>query len=206
LNAREYFKKNANIPNLLTLLRLFSVPVYVALFVDGQKYPALIVFLAACLTDLLDGFLARKLNQITDFGKLVDPFADKVMVLTAMFSMTLGNAAIPPVIPWAATVLLLLKEGVMVVGGLVMLKHRIVVYSSLIGKTAHCVFIGALVATYFHDFWISALPGLPISLDLILVWLAVALTLYAMVFYISSSVQKAKALGIIGQAKEKAQP
>ena len=206
MNAREYIKKNANIPNLLTLLRLFSVPVYVALFVNGQKYPALFVFLAACLTDLLDGFLARKLNQITDFGKLVDPFADKVMVLTAMFSMTLGSAAIPPVIPWVATILLLLKEGVMVVGGLVMLKHRIVVYSSLIGKTAHCVFIGALVATYFHDFWIGALPAWPISPDLILVWLAVALTLYAMVFYIVGSVQKAKALGIIGQARENAQP
>lgn len=206
MNAREYFKKNANIPNLLTLLRLFSVPVYVVLFVDGRKYPALIVFLAACLTDLLDGFLARKLNQITDFGKLVDPFADKVMVLTAMFSMTLGSAEIPPVIPWAATLALLLKEGVMVIGGLVMLRHHIVVYSSLIGKTAHCVFIGALVATYFHDFWIHALPGWPMSLDLILIWLAVALTLYAMVFYIINSIQKAKSLGIIGRAREKASP
>lgn len=206
MNAREYIRKNANIPNFLTLLRLFLVPVYVALFVRGEKYPALIVFSGACFTDLLDGFLARKLNQITDFGKLVDPFADKVMVLTAMFSMTLGNSKIPPVIPWAATLLLLMKEAVMVIGGLVMLRHGIVVYSSMIGKTAHCVFIGALVATYFHDFLSGALPSWPISPDLILVWLAVALTLWAMVFYILSSIRKATALGIIGPAKEKARP
>ena len=206
MNAREYIRKNANIPNLLTLLRLFLVPVYVALFVKGLKYSALTVFLVACFTDLLDGFLARRLNQITDFGKLVDPFADKVMVLTAMFSMTVGNSKIPQVIPWEATLLLLLKEAVMVVGGLVMLKHGIVVYSSMIGKTAHCVFIGALVATYFHDFLSGALPSWPLSPDLLLVWLAVALTLCAMVFYVTASIRKARDLGIIGQAKEKAQP
>ena len=206
MNAREYIRKNANIPNFLTLLRLFLVPVYVALFVKGEKYPALIVFSFACFTDLLDGFLARRLNQVTDFGKLVDPFADKVMVLTAMFSMTLGNAKIPQVIPWAATLLLLMKEAVMVVGGLVMLRHGIVVYSSMIGKTAHCVFIGALVATYFHDFLSGALPSWPLSPDLLLVWLAVALTLCAMVFYVTASIRKARDLGIIGQAKENAQP
>ncbi|MEA5015778.1 MAG: CDP-alcohol phosphatidyltransferase family protein [Candidatus Limiplasma sp.] len=206
MNAREYIRKNANIPNLLTLLRLLLVPVYVVLFAKGRKYPALAVFLAACLTDLFDGFLARKLNQITNFGKLVDPFADKVMVLTAMFSMTIGNSKIPQVIPWEATVLLLLKEAVMVVGGLIMLKHGIVVYSSMIGKTAHCVFIGALVATYFHEFLSGALPTWLMSPDLILVWLAVALTLCAMVFYVIDSIRKARALGIIGHAKEKAQP
>ena len=60
----------------------------------------LATFLAASLTDLLDGRIARKYNLITDFGKLVDPFADKVMVLTALFSMAIGSPAIPPVVPW----------------------------------------------------------------------------------------------------------
>ncbi len=194
----EYVKKNANIPNLLTLLRLALVPVYVVLFAQGRKYPALVVFLAACFTDLLDGFLARKLHQITDFGKLVDPFADKVMVLTAMFSMAIGNAAIPAVIPWAAVIILLLKEGVMVVGGLVMLRHHIVVYSNLVGKIAQVLFIGALVATYFHDPLTAACPTWPMSPDLILIWLAVANALGAMVFYIVDSVRQGRERGIIG--------
>ena len=102
MTAKEFFRKNLNVPNVLTMIRLALVPVYVALFVSGQKYAALATFLVASLTDLLDGRIARKYNLITDFGKLVDPFADKVMVLTALFSMAIGSPVIPPVVPWAA--------------------------------------------------------------------------------------------------------
>jgi CDP-diacylglycerol--glycerol-3-phosphate 3-phosphatidyltransferase len=206
MNAWAYIRQNATIPNGLTLIRLLLAPVYIILFVRGLKIPALAVFLAACFTDLLDGYLARKLDQITNFGKLVDPFADKVTVLTAMFSMALGNAHIPAVIPWLAVAILLLKECVMVVGGLIMLKHGIVVYSSMIGKVAHSVFIGALATTFFHDELSDVFPTWPMSLDLMFVWLAVALTLYAMIFYILHSVQKARALGIIGSSHEPGPP
>lgn len=199
MNAKEYIKQNLNVPNVLTLIRLLLVPVYIALFACGQKYAALIVFLVASFTDLLDGRIARKYNLITDFGKLMDPFADKVMVLTAMFSMAIGNGAIPPVIPWAAVVILLLKELVMIVGGMVMLKHGIVVYSSMIGKVAHCVFIASLVATYFHGWFAGVCAGWPMTPDLILIWLAVCLTLCTLVFYVTDSVKKAREMGIIGK-------
>ena len=155
MTAKELIRKNLNVPNVLTMIRLLLVPVYVVLFVSGQKYAALVTFLAASLTDLLDGRIARKYNLITDFGKLVDPFADKVMVLTALLSMAIGSSAIPPVVPWVAVIILLMKELVMIIGGLVMLKHGIVVYSRLVGKTAHCVFIAGLVATYFHDWFVA---------------------------------------------------
>ncbi|MCI5956508.1 MAG: CDP-alcohol phosphatidyltransferase family protein [Clostridiales bacterium] len=197
LTVREYIKKNLNLPNVLTLIRLCLVPVYVAFFVRGMKYAALITFLAASFTDLLDGRIARHFNLITDFGKLMDPFADKVMVLTAMASMAIGNAAIPPVIPWAAVIILLGKELVMVIGGVVMLKHGIVVYSSMIGKVAHCVFIGSLIASYFHEWFLGACPGWPLTPDLILLWLAVCLTLCALVFYVNQSIKTAKEKGIL---------
>lgn len=197
MNAWANIKKNATIPNALSIVRLLLVPAYVILFLEGHKDFALTVFLAACLTDLLDGFLARKLQQITNFGKLIDPLADKVMVLTTMFSLVFGSAQIPAVIPWQAVVILLLKECVMVVGGLIMLKHGIVVHSSLIGKIAHGVIIGALAASFFHDMLSAAFPAWPMSPDLMLVWLAVALTLCAMIFYILRSIQKARAMGII---------
>jgi hypothetical protein len=110
VTLKETLKKNLNVPNVLSLIRLLLVPVYLILFVRGQKTAALIVFAAACFTDLLDGRIARKYNLITDLGKLLDPVADKVMILTAMFSMTIGNDAIHAVIPWAAVLVVLAKE------------------------------------------------------------------------------------------------
>lgn len=196
MTAKDYFRQNMNVPNVLTLIRLFLVPVYIVLFCLGQKYAALGIFLLASFTDLLDGRIARKYNLITDFGKLMDPFADKVMVLTAMFSMAIGNDAIAPVIPWAAVIILLLKELVMIVGGVVMLKWGLVVYSSMIGKVAHCVFIAGLVAAYFHEWFAVRCATWPLTPDLMLLWLAVCLTLCALTFYVLNSVKKAREKGV----------
>ena len=197
MTAKEYIKKNLNVPNVLTLIRLLLVPVYIVLFVRGQKNAALAVFLVASFTDLLDGRIARKYNLITDFGKLMDPLADKVMVLTAMFSMTIGNKAIAPVIPMTAVILLLAKELIMVIGGALLLKHGLVVYSIMIGKVAHCVFIAGLIATYFHDWFAVRCAAWPMTPDLMLIWLAVGLTLCAMVAYVVKFISAAKKQGII---------
>ena len=190
----DYIKKNLNVPNVLTLIRILLIPVYIVLFCKGLKYPALAVFVIACVTDLFDGLLARKLHQITDLGKLMDPFADKVMVLTAMFSMAIGNDAIAPVIPWIAVTLLLFKEGFMMLGGLLLLrKKHIVVYSYMIGKVAHCLFIGALVLTYFHDWFTANCVGWFLTPDLMLLWIAVLCAYCALGFYIFDSVRKIRA-------------
>ena len=197
MTAKEFIRKNLNVPNILTMIRLLLVPVYVALFIGGQKYAALATFLVASLTDLLDGRIARKYNLITDFGKLVDPFADKVMVLTVLFSMAIGSPAIPAVVPWAAVIILLAKELVMILGGVAMYRHGIVVYSSMIGKVAHCVFIAGLVASYFHDWFTRVCAGGPLTLDLLLLWAGVCITLCALVFYVTDALKKAKEKGII---------
>ena len=77
-----------NLPNRLTLTRIFLIPVCVFLQLT-DRYPwALGVFLAACLTDFLDGYLARKNGQVTVFGKFADPVADKLLVLCAMIALT----------------------------------------------------------------------------------------------------------------------
>ncbi len=76
-----------NTANKLTLLRVALIPVYLVLWhldFAGNNIAALIVFIAASLTDLLDGYIARHYDQVTDFGKFMDPLADKVLVLTAM--------------------------------------------------------------------------------------------------------------------------
>lgn len=170
-------------PNTLTLIRMLLIPVYLVLFTQGKKYPALFVFLAASFTDLLDGMIARRYHLITDLGKLMDPLADKLMVLTVMFSLAIGNDSIP----YGA------------VGGGV---HRagqgnainagrpadvcgrhIVVYSFMIGKVAHCLFISGLTASFFHEWFSRVCPGWFMTPDQILLWVAVACTLAALVFY-----------------------
>ena len=76
-----------NTPNKLTLLRVLMIPVYLAFWnldVGWNRYAALAVFILASLTDLLDGKIARSRGLVTDFGKFMDPLADKVLVMTAM--------------------------------------------------------------------------------------------------------------------------
>ena len=76
-----------NTANKLTMLRVILIPVYLVLWhldFSWSIYAALAVFVVASLTDLLDGYIARHYNQVTDFGKFMDPLADKVLVLTAM--------------------------------------------------------------------------------------------------------------------------
>ena len=197
MTAREYIKQNFNVPNVLTIIRLVLVPVYIAFFALGEKYSALTVFLLASFTDLLDGRIARKYHLITDFGKLMDPLADKIMVLTVMFSMAIGNRRIPPVIPWPAVVLLLAKEAYMVWGAARLYNKGIVAYSSMIGKVAQCAFIAGLVAVYFHEWFGMVCQSWFMTLDLILIWLAVILTLCALVFYIRHYRREAREKGVL---------
>ena len=76
-----------NLPNVLTLIRLVLIPVFIILFywpTDLSNLYAAIVFIIAALTDLLDGYLARKLKLTTKFGAFLDPVADKIIVCTAL--------------------------------------------------------------------------------------------------------------------------
>lgn len=183
---RKLFSNVWTIPNVLTMIRLILIPVFVVLFFSGLRKAALAVFVAASLTDMLDGYLARKLNQITDFGKLFDPLADKLMVLTAMVCQ-----AIAGVFPWAAVIIVACKELYMVLGGMFMLKRGVVVYSNLIGKAAQVCFIASLVLAFFHDDFVAAgtrLLGL--TPDILLLWITVALAILAMIVYTVGAIRK----------------
>ena len=76
-----------NTANKLTLLRVFLIPVFLVIAYwgfPGSRYVALAVYIVACLTDLLDGYIARHYNQVSDFGKFADPLADKCLVMAAL--------------------------------------------------------------------------------------------------------------------------
>ena len=182
---QKLFTNVWNIPNVLTMLRMILVPVFAVLFIRGLLKAALAVYIVASLTDLLDGFLARKLNQITDFGKLFDPLADKLMVITALICQGFAG-----VFPWAAILLVACKELIMIIGSTFMLNKGIVVYSNYLGKAATVVFIAALILSFFHAELAQA--GFP--LDQILIWAAVILTLAALFCYALQAWKQLKAL------------
>ena len=84
---REIGQDSLNVPNLLTLTRILLIPVFVVLFVapdPDRSLMAAIVFIVAAVTDMLDGYLARRSGQVTKLGKLLDPIADKLLVLSAL--------------------------------------------------------------------------------------------------------------------------
>ena len=72
-----------NLPNKLTLARIIAVPIFVVLYFNGLVWPAVAVYILASLTDMLDGKIARSRNLVTNFGKIMDPLADKVLVYSA---------------------------------------------------------------------------------------------------------------------------
>ena len=170
-----------NVPNVLTMFRMLLIPVYWLLFTRGQRYFALAVFALASITDLLDGYIARKYHLITSFGKLMDPLADKLMVLSVMLGWVLAGT-----LPWPAMAILLGKELLMVAGGAFLLRRGIVVYAEKIGKYAQTLMVSSLILAFFGD-WFNKIG---FSLHLIVLWCAVALTLAALVFYIRRALER----------------
>lgn len=84
---REIGQESFNLPNFLTLVRILLIPVFVLLFVTptpDRSLSAAIIFTVAAVTDLLDGYIARRTGQVTKLGKLLDPIADKLLVLSAL--------------------------------------------------------------------------------------------------------------------------
>lgn len=99
---------NLNIANILTMLRIALVPVFVWLFWQGtteMRLAAAVFFLGAALTDKLDGYLARSRGLITDLGKLLDPIADKALVIAALVLLSIEG-----LVPWWVTALILMRE------------------------------------------------------------------------------------------------
>ena len=189
-NKKTDSKRIWTVPNVLTMLRMALIPVYWYLMSQGRMIPALITYAAASLTDLADGYIARKYNLITDFGKLMDPLADKLMVLSVMLSMILPMGGRQAILPWWPFFVVLAKEGLMVLGGIFMYKKGIVVYSKVIGKAAQTVMVCSLLCAFFYEYF----DGIGAPVYLWLLYAAVALTAGALVFYAKEAVEKLSAL------------
>ena len=159
--------KIVNIPNCLTLVRIALLPVVVWRFLAGDTLGALLFYLLAMLTDAADGIIARKFNQITALGKLLDPIADKLSLVT-LLGLFVADGQIPL---WLLGIILL-KEVTLVVGGAVALKRGIVVYALPIGKVTTVAFVASIVVRFLG--WRSTadvLLGVSVVLSMVaLVW------------------------------------
>ena len=118
------FKGCWTIPNLLSVIRILLIPVFAYLFYNDEKIMAVVVLALSGFSDLFDGKIARKFNQISDLGKVLDPVADKLTQITIAVMLLIDfKTASNPVINALGWVFLvfLIKEAVMIVGGLIML-------------------------------------------------------------------------------------
>lgn len=157
-----------NIPNLLTLLRIVLVPAIAWRFRRGDSMGALLLYLIAMLSDAADGMLARKLNQITSAGKLLDPIADKLCMLT-MLSLFAADGQIPVWLLHAAW----LKEAILILGSIAALRQGIVVSALPIGKFATAAFVLSTAVRFLALKWLADM----------LLWICVALSLAALGWY-----------------------
>lgn len=169
MNVERIRSENAlNIPNALTVLRIALMPIVVWFFRRGNSRWALVVYLAAMLSDVADGIIARKANQVTAIGKLLDPIADKIslFVLLALF-VSQGQVS------KAAASALLAKEAILILGGIAALRMGIVVAALPIGKLTTLFFAISMAARFmsFH------------TLADAFLWLTVLLSFVALLWY-----------------------
>ena len=142
--------KLKNIPNILSVIRIMLVFVFVVVFFALESPVwALIIFLTAGATDVVDGYLARRFNWITNLGKILDPLADRLMQCTALVCLCIKHLV--PI--WFALIFFAKELATLITGLLVIKRRSVVVVSKWYGKTAVCLFYLAIfVCIVFRDF------------------------------------------------------
>ncbi len=168
-----------NLPNKLTLFRVVLIPFFVAILMtdlmgDKSRWIALVIFVVASLTDLLDGKIARKYNLVTTFGKFADPLADKLLVVSAMICLVeLGDLA-----AWIA-VIIVAREFIISGFRIIAAEKNVVIAASYWGKfktTFQMIMIIMLLAGIGHPVWHTA--------STVVTYIALILTVVSLIDYI----------------------
>ena len=167
-----------NLPNKLTILRVIMIPFFVAFLMlenganTTYRYIAAALFIIASLTDLLDGKIARKYNLVTNFGKFMDPLADKLLVCSALICMIeLGQ------LPAWMVIIIISREFIISGFRLVASDNGVVIAGSYWGKFKTTFQMIGVVLLILN------IPALSMVTDIV-IWIAVALTVISLVDYI----------------------
>ena len=158
-----------NVPNILTIIRFLLIPTILIELFTGNYIAAFIFGFISCFTDMADGYIARKYNLISNFGKLMDPLADKLTLISVLTALVVLH-----IIPiWIL---------IMVAGASFLYGKDVVVYSRWYGKVATAIFDVAVAASFLIKAF--DLPKLWSNIDLGLYCIALAMTIISLVLYI----------------------
>lgn len=166
-----------HIPNILTILRFLMIPIILFNIFIGNYLLSFIFFTLSGITDILDGFIARKFELVSNFGKLMDPLADKLTQIAVLTSLVMVN-----IIPIWILIIVVSKELIMVMGASFLYGKDVVVYSKWYGKLATVLFYVAIVLSLItrqfsvYSFWSD--------LDMIIYCIAIVATVFSLVMYI----------------------
>ncbi|ULL19476.1 CDP-alcohol phosphatidyltransferase family protein [Paenibacillus sp. H1-7] len=135
-----------NVPNLLTLCRFLLIPLYVAVFRAGYVKTAFLVLLVAGLTDVLDGYIARRRKLVTQLGSMLDPLADKSMMITVILSLVFSG-----MISWEAAIAMFLRDAGMIVGSAIFhFRGKQTVPANAMGKLTTVLYYVAILLIVFQ--------------------------------------------------------
>ncbi|MGX8794488.1 CDP-diacylglycerol--glycerol-3-phosphate 3-phosphatidyltransferase [Fusibacter sp. JL298sf-3] len=165
-----------NIANQLTILRILLIPFFIYFLLEGQMVVAAPIFIIASLTDSLDGYLARKYNLITNFGKFMDPLADKLLVTSAL----IGFVQLGKLSAWVV-IIILSREFIVSIFRAIAASEGIVIAASWWGKAktiSQMVMVILLLIDNIPFAWVN------IPMDQIFIYLATALTVISGADYI----------------------
>ena len=168
-----------NLPNKLTVLRVIMVPFFVFFMLTdvggaANKWIALVLFIVASLTDMLDGKIARKYNLVTNFGKFMDPLADKLLVCSAMIAfIELG------LMPAWIVIIIIAREFIISGFRLIAAEKNVVIAAGMSGK------IKTTVQMIMCCLLIARLPfGFMRYVELVFIYAALILTVYSLIVYL----------------------
>ncbi len=175
-----------HIPNALTIIRFLLIPAIVISIFCKNYILAAILFTISGITDIADGCIARKFNLISNFGKLMDPLADKLTQIATLTSLVI--AGVIPTFGYWILGIVFLKEFIMICGASFLYGKDVVVYSKWYGKLATVLFfIAIIVSLFIKEF---APDGLLAYIDLPLYILALIATISALIMYIRDLYKK----------------
>lgn len=183
-----------NLPNWLSLFRLALVPAFFAVYFSEMEYAnivAVIIYGVACLTDVLDGKIARKYNKITKLGRILDPMADKAMTFSVLLCITVDR-----IIPIWALIIFVMKELLMLIGGMILLKKSSdMPPSNYFGKISTAVF-------FFVCVYLMLFLNTPKLVAAIMIAVATACSLTALVSYFIRYLRMMRNFGNAKPSKE----
>lgn len=181
-----------HVPNILTMIRFLLIP-FILYFIFTEQYIAAFIMLTISgLTDVLDGIIARKFDCITNFGKLIDPLADKTTQISILASLTFKG-----IVPLWMLLVVFVKEFAMIAGASFLYGKELVVSSKWFGKLATVLFYLAIVCSFFISYWNGVLVGHPeysVSMlpqfDIYIYYLALIATIFSLIMYFKTFYQQ----------------